>query len=241
MITRRAFIASLSCSPFALSKSWDEHAFPAWTPEFVDRMLTDSPWAKPGTLSFELEPVELQSQKYAQIGLPGGIALPGARMPGIGRPGTPQPTTRLPVRTEIYLTTRWSTALPVRRALALQEFGAEGLQNEKAIELLSTQPSEYVVEVAGFPANVVRQGAKRFEAELQETARLIVSGRRPIAATSSHVPDYGNHLVATLRFPRFEGLTLKDGSIEIIATSRRMNIRERFRLKDMVYDGNLEL
>jgi hypothetical protein len=47
--------------------------------------------------------------------------------------------------------------------------------------------------------------------------------------------------MAMLRFPRFENLAPKDGTIELAAQSRRMNIRERFKLKDMVYGGSLEL
>lgn len=251
-ITRRVFVASLSCSSYALSKSWDDQAFPAWTPEFVERMLTGSPWAKAGTLSFELEPDQrLQPSNYAQIGLPGGIGLPRSGIPGVGWPSggsrTDTPPTTWPggggssARTEIYLTTRWSSALPIRRALALQEFGAEGLQSEKAIELLNRREPEYVLEVAGFPATVIRQGAKRFAAELLDTARLIVPGRRPIAATSSHVPEYGMHFAATLRFPRLEDLTPKEQTIDLLARSGRKNIRERFKLKSMVYGGNLEL
>jgi hypothetical protein len=111
---------------------------------------------------------------------------------------------------------------------------------KKAIALLNRRESEYMVEVAGFPTTVIRQGAKLFSAELLETARLHVPGRRAISASSSHLPGYGMHLMATLRFPRFENLP-KDGTIELVAQSRRMNIRERFKLKDMIYASSLEL
>jgi hypothetical protein len=256
-VTRRIFLGSLICAPLAPSKSWDEPAFPAWTPEFVDRMLADSPWAKQGTLSFELDPVQrLQSSSYAQIGLPGGIGLPGAGIPGVGWPtggsrtGTPPSTwprsggssgRGSSVRTEIYLTTRWSSALPIRRALALQEFGAGDLDAEKAVEMLNQQPADYVIEVAGFPTTVIRQGAKRFAAELLDSARLLVRGRPPMPPTSAEVPEYGMHLVATLRFQRFKDLAPNEGLIELSAESGRMSIRERFKLKNMLYGGVLEL
>jgi hypothetical protein len=232
-ITRRAFVASLSCTPYALSKSWNDQPFPSWTPEFVDRLLTDSPWAKPGTVSYEYESVQrMQPSNFAQISLPGGISLPGS---GRSRSGSPS------VRTEIYITTRWSSALPIRRALALQEFGAAGLDSDKARELLQTREQEYVVDVAGFPTTAIRQGPKRFEAELLNSARILAPGRRPISAISASVPEHGMHLIATLRFPRFEDLDRKEGTIEFLAQAGRMSIRERFKLKDMVYAGNLEL
>ena len=233
-ISRRVFIASLSSAPYAFSKLREEPVFPAWSPEFVDRMLTDSPWAKQGTVSFELEPVQhLQSSSYTQIGIP-GLGWPTGRSTGSGGAASS-------VRTEIYLTTRWSSALPIRRAIALQDFGADGLQSDKAFELLNRQPTEYVIEIAGFPATMIRQGANRFEAELLRSARLLVKDRTPMRATSAHVPEYGNHLVATLRFPRWADLSAREGTIDVTAQSGRMSIRERFKLKDMVYGGNLEL
>jgi hypothetical protein len=246
------FVASLGFAPFAISRSWEDQPFPSWTVEFVDRMLTDSPWAKQGAVSFELDPIQhLQPASYAQIGLPGGIGLPGSGIPGVGWPSggsrTGNPPSTWPrgggssVRTEIYLTSRWSSALPIRRALALQEFGADGLETEKALELLNASPAEYVIEVAGFPTTAVPQGAKKFAAELLDTARLTVRGRPPMPATSCDVPEYGMHLVATLRFPRFKDLSAGEGQIEVVAQSRRMNIRERFKLKSMVYAGSLEL
>jgi hypothetical protein len=251
-MTRRLFVSALCTAPYALSRSWDDQAFSSWTPEFVDRLLTDSPWSRQSTVAFELEPVQrLQSSDYAQIGLPGGIGFPGGGIPGTrwpsggSRTGSQSPTWpgggASSVRTEIYLTTRWSSALPIRRGLAIQEFGAGGLENEKALELLNAEQTEYVIEIAGFPTTIIRQGAKKFAAELLKSARVVVPGRAPLRATSSYVPEYGMHLVATLRFPRFDDLDSKDGTIEVNAQSGNMNIRERFKLKDMMYGGKLEL
>ncbi len=142
---------------------------------------------------------------------------------------------------EIFLTTRWASALPIRRARALQEFGRDRLESQEADELLNTPPRDYKVEIAGFPTTIIRQGGKRFAAELRESARLAVPGRRPVAAASSNVPEYGMHLMATLSFPRFEDLDPKEGYVDLSATVRGMKLRERFKLKEMMYSGNLEL
>ncbi|MEP7363262.1 MAG: hypothetical protein ABI972_08400 [Acidobacteriota bacterium] len=266
-LTRRIFVASLGCTAFLLSKPSDEKAFPSWTAEYVDRMLTNSPWAKESTVSFRLDAAPNRySSDFAQIGFPGGIGLPGSgtsgsripgwpsgggntgssprTWPGGSRTGGSSRTGGAPgtgSKTEIYLVTRWSSALPIRRALALQEFGINGLNDEKAVELLNRNEPDYVVEIAGFPTTAIRQGAEKFAAELLRTARLTVPNRPPIAATASNVPEYGMHLVATLRFPRFENLAAKEGTIDLFAESGRMRIQERFKLREMVYDGRLEL
>ena len=259
--TRRLFLISLSSAPWALSKSWDDPTFPSWSPEFIDKLHTDSPWAKPSTVRVELDAIQRivePSSSFVQIELPAGIGLPrtGSPIPGVGWPtggsrtGTGRPPTTGSstggdrttggTRAEIFLTTRWASALPIRRARALQQFGRDGLESDGAVELLKT-PSEYVVEIAGFPTTIIRQGGERFAEELKESARLASPGRKSLAATSCKVPPHGMHLMATLAFPRFEGLDPKEGYIELSATLRGIELHERFKLKQMIYSGNLEL
>ena len=145
-------------------------------------------------------------------------------------------------RAEIFLTTRWASALPIRRAMALAQFGEAGLQDERAVDLLSRSEPEYVIEVAGFPTTLIHQGAEKFEAELLKSTRLYTPTSRPVPPSSVTVPPHGMHLMATLRFPRFEGLDTKDGWIELaMAQPGAFKFQERFKLKDMVYEGRLEL
>jgi hypothetical protein len=98
-----------------------------------------------------------------------------------------------------------------------------------------------VVEIAGFPATIVRQNAERFAKELKKSARLTVPGRRSVGAVSSEMPEPGMHLMATLTFPRFENLHQQEEHIELSASVRGIKISERFKLKEMLYGGNLEL
>lgn len=157
----------------------------------MDRVLTDSPWAKPTT-----------------------VAVPE-------------------LRGEIYLTIRWATALPVRQAFAIQQ--------SKAPETIEIAEPEYVIEIAGFPTTLIRKGTSRFKAELTESARLTVPGRRSSKPVSAYVPEHGMHLMATLRFPKFEGLDAKEGDVTLHAASGSLKVDQRFKLKDMIYDGRLEL
>jgi hypothetical protein len=199
-------------------------------------MLTDSAWARSTTLAFELhDERRFKPTSFLQIGMP---RMPG--IPGLGS-GRQSPGTGSSVRTEIYLTTRWASALPIRQALALSEFGVAGLDNDRAVELLKPNEQEYVIEIAGFPTTLIRQGAERFAEELQKTARLTVPSRPAIVPASVNVPPHGMHLMATLRFPRLADLATKDGTIELSLESGAFKIRERFKLEKMVYEGQLEL
>ena len=211
-VTRRLFLTSLGAGSLSFSRSRETRSFPNWSADHIDRILTDSPWAKEKALGFQL-PAVFSRQA-------GGAA--GARA-------------------EIYLTVRWASALPVRQAIALQQFGANGLLDEKARELLDRHEEEYVVEIAGFPTTLIRQGARRFEAELAKSATLSIGGRRSLSPSSVHVPEHGMYLMATLRFPRLPNLTATDGDVTIYAQSGALEIEQRFKLKEMMYEGRLEL
>jgi hypothetical protein len=251
-MTRRFFLTLVGAAPLMVAESWEQDSFPNWTQDFVDKLLTDSPWAKPVTVAFEFQPAPKQLQSdFFQIGLPGGPGWP-TRIPGTGWPGggrTRGPRTPAPgqggenpsVRTEVYLTIRWSSALPIRQALALERWGRDGLQNPKAVEFLNHQEPDYVVEIFGLPAIMVPRGTRRLEEQLAKTATLFLKGHRPMQAASAEVPEYGEHLLATLRFPRFEAITADDGIMEFQASAGPMKIEKKFKLKPMVYRGRLEL
>lgn len=243
--TRRIFLAAGALAPLA-ARNWERTAFPDWTDEHVDKLLTDSPWARPSTLPFRFSAPARRPfaiSEFAQIGEP--LGLPKGWPTGNGSPNNRTPRiddgNAQPVQTEIYLTTRWSSALPIRQALALHQYGRSGLQNPKAVELLKGSESEYVLDVAGFPVGMVPQGVRRFEAELLQSATLLVKGRKALRAKAASVPEHGNHLVGTLRFPRFENLSEGDGFIEFAALAGPMEIHQKFKLRDMSYSGRLEL
>lgn len=235
----------------ARAAPWDEYPFREWSDKVVDKLLTDSPWAHGLTVSFEFQPArdELRSD-LLQIGLPPTSPLP--RVPGIGwpggqrrdrfpSPGGPSPGGYPSVRTEAYLTVRWSSALPVRQALALEQWGRRGLETKAAVEFLEREQTEYIIEIFGLPGVLAKNGTKRMEEGLAKSATLRVKGLEPIKPTSAYVPGYGEHLSAELRFPRPESIDGDMGQIELEAQTGPVEIQTKFKLKDMVYQGRLEL
>lgn len=239
---RRLFLASMAGAAFG--KNWDKPEYPNWTREFVDEMLTDSPWARQLTAPFVLPNVAPFAASFSQIGLPGGIGLP--RIPGVGWPGGGGDR-RFPVpggggsrgdgrssggvKTEAYLTVRWSSALPVRQSLALVEHAKD----------VAPAPKDYLIHIAGIPTVVAGESTAPMEKVLLKTAALSVKGRRSVYASSAEVPEHGTHLMAALRFPRMEGLEPSEGMVEFFAEAGPIKVLQRFPLKAMVYRGNLEL
>lgn len=231
------------------ARDWNKHPFPDWDRELADKIMTDSPWAKQITSSFEYQAPPLTNliSSFDQIGFP-GPGLPtgwpgGSRLP---RTGTGTPQTRLPgpapaVKTEAYLTVRFSSALPVRQAMAIAEFGKQGLETERARKLLEERPEDVVVDIFGLPHMLAPQGAAKLADKLRETATLHVKGKRPVRATFVHIPEHGFHLAAALRFPRWDALDAGDGVLELTAEAGIAPVKVKFVLKDMVYGGRLEV
>jgi hypothetical protein len=235
-----------------MAKSWEQPPFPNWNAEFIDRILTDSPWAKQFTVTFRLQQQAFPLQSdFAQfpgggIGLPTGIpgvGWPGggSRIPGGGgQPRSGGDSGGLGSRAEMYLTARWSSALPVRQALALQQFGRGGLDHPKALELLNRPQNDHLLEIFGFPTIVYPQGGKVLEQQLRKTAQLAAGSGR-VQAKEVEMPEHGMHLLATIWFPRLKELTENDGVIKLTAQAGGARIEQQFKLKPMIYRGTLEI
>lgn len=252
------FVCALTAAPVALAKNWEQPAFPNWSPDFIDDLLTDSPWARSSTVKFMWQPapnqVVTQSFQIGEMPLPGRLPRTstggGGGWPGGGGPasggGYPRPEdTRLPppqpTRTEMYLTVRFASALPVRQALAISEFGRNALDSPRAVEILQAKPKEYVIEVAGVPTTSISQGPKWLADELKKSSRLFLKGQRPLSPTSVEIPEQGMHLIATLKYPKFDDIGPDDGTIQFLGAAGTIRIEQQFKLKLMTYHGRLEL
>lgn len=143
-------------------------------------------------------------------------------------------------RSELYLTVRWASALPMRQANAV----ALGRDSHAAKLMLAAAPKEYIIEVAGFPAGALGPaGPKGLERELAASAALAGKKGPSLAANFTSVPEFGSHMMAEIRFPRQHAFTLEDEWVEFraLVLKGRVNIRARFVLKAMLYGAKLEL
>ena len=223
-----------------LAGRWETARFPEWSESFIDRLVTNSPWARPwkGTaVRQESTRRILSSWSQVGIGLPGQI--PGVRWPrspGQGRV-PPQQQPDPVIRVAVDLTIRWASALPIRQAIALQQFGRAGLGDPRAIEMIGIEPEHFIIELAGFPRILLNE---QFERDLRK-ARLVVPGRRPTTPLSVTVPGIGTHLTASLRFTRANGLQPEGTHIGLQIETGTLRVDEEFKLRSMIYNGHLEL
>ena len=155
------------------------------------------------------------------------------------------------------MTIRWCSALPIRQALAAHRYGSEAQQDED----LQREATHYSIGLTGATAALFSDGSEAepdsdpWEAlteRLKAESSLKVSGREPIQPVEIElrkVPDLDvgdaqevaeQHEILVL-FPRSLAISLQDKQVEFVTRVARQKVKKKFKLKDMVYKGELEL
>jgi len=217
MISKLAFLSIGLTMALAAADFWTKPAT-EWNEKEVDQMLSDSPWA---------------DRMAVETGQRGNLSTAeDGKGPMQGNLTTP-------------IVVAWRTALPIRQAIAKRSGAAA---NE-------ADPTVSVLLVSGFPA--------QFRAETADMAKLIadttikVKGKADIHPTEIQIPAAAPAAAAPgggkgkgfggapfdllMAFPKSLGLTVDDKEIDFITKVGKMTVRKKFKLKDMVYNGKLEL
>jgi hypothetical protein len=134
----------------------------------------------------------------------------------------------------LSLVVRFVSALPVRQAMMRARYGDKVGNSPEASKVLSTPDNYYVVALAG-----LRRPPGDVQA-IKEKSALRVKGKEPFGP----VQVQAENGMIVLFFPR-EGhpIAVEDGEVEVQVRlpSLASPIRRSFKLKDMLYDGKLEL
>lgn len=236
----------------AASSSWQKDDPSQWTSADVYQILNNSAWSKSASVNIATAP------GYGNSGSNGGNGgtwgsdgpMPGGGMGrmggggmgggGMGRgrgggyPRNQQSTT---------VTVRWESALPVRLAEAKTSGGP--------VDPAALKPlSEYVIVVIGLPkSGFGSQGPTTGSGDDSEDSRLadrlkavtvLSFGHEQLNPTKVEL-DQGRDARAIFHFDKSEPITLENKNAEFRITAERMELRKKFALKDMEYQGKLEL
>ena len=212
-----AFVLSAVC---VAANGWESSEFTGWSDQTLQELLADSPWAGPATVT---------------------------------RPRTP--STDTPVIDKAVVT--WTTALPMRQALVRQAVGLNGTVTKDAATYLSLTPNSYVVAllVSGAPSSVTY--AARAQEVQKETFIMRTDGRSPLEAQtveaqavdqtgklltgSPALSPEGGSTLFVFQFSKGLVLTMIDREVEFVTKVGGHTIKKKFKMKDMVYKGELAL
>lgn len=242
---------------------WQNKAFQDWTDEDARSILTDSPWAKPVPMPVSGRPGIVVIEPGANGATPPTASLgnpanttSGTNMTNSGNPGsqgpaetgglhnlpsTPTPSaisgnTGAPAG-QAGVTIIWASAIPIRLAVLKLRSGAN-TPTEDEIQRVKHERPNYVIAVVGLPAP---EGGSDPKA-LANDAFLTIRGKAPLMANDSSYRRIGNSDVYFFRFTRASlSISSTDEQVEFRMTMGRIELKRKFDLRGMQYQGQLTL
>jgi hypothetical protein len=174
----------------------------------------------------------------------GGGGLTGESGGGMG-PGGGAPA--------IVFRVMWMSAMPIKIAQVRSRLGAEAETSEQAKKYLATPETHYVIAVAGgMPMRSMggpsggdrKQGPMTFPpdviAKIKESTILTWKGHEGLHPDQITAPKEGQ-TAWIYSFPKTHPIELEDKEVEFFTKRGPMEIRKKFKLKEMVYKGELAL
>ncbi len=212
----------LACAALAAADFWEEKDFTTWSDKEAAKMLTDSPWAKKAVVMLGgLNP-------EAPAGFQGG-AVPecgGAQFQGIRR---------------FDVTVAWSSALPLKQALIRLRVGLDTAIPAEGQEMLDKEELFYTLSVVNLPQPF--SALTQMQDAVQAATMLKRKNGDSIApAEIGFFRESEQTIQVVYQFPKSDAITLDDEEVEFITKLGPDNeIKKKFKLKDMVFGGQLAL
>ena len=136
---------------------------------------------------------------------------------------------------------RWFSALPVKQASVKLRYGneaataADGLTYPRAGGAPTTSSRWRACRgrMAGF--------MQRAPDQIKQNTSLRRKGKEPIAPADLEITTQMEKTDLYFVFPRTDPITLDDKDVEFLMKTDRMEIKRKFKLKKMVFNGQLEL
>jgi hypothetical protein len=230
---------------------WQAKPFNDWNDKDVQKMLQSSPWAKPFSVALAGGGSDTsKGGKRAGSSSGGGSQMNGpagtAEQGGLGRyagstgdPGAGSsggggvPT--------INLIVRWQSARPVREAVVKAKFGNEATTSPEAKKALEEPVDHYILAIGGVPKGALQGDAEELKKQMLGQGILLIKGKDPIKAVDFITQGTGRTAEVLFAFPKTTPITEDDKEVEFIVKIGDFNIKQKFRLKDMLINGKLDL
>jgi hypothetical protein len=210
----------LAVSVASAAEFWETKPFLEWSDKEADRILTDSPWA--AIVAIPLP----NTGPVATDGGGGGRGGGGAE--GFG-----------PGPRRVRVTVSWRSALVMKQAMVRQQIGQRGTITPEAQTYLDAADEHYVIGLQGIPPQYAMPGR---DSPLVATAFLRRDGKAPIPLQQATPQMMRGGVLLLLRFPKTDPITLADEDVELDAKFGELQqIKKKFKLKDLVYRGELAL
>lgn len=241
---------------------WQNSDAGQWTSDDTYQILHNSPWTRTVKLKVSNDSSGGLGNQTAGGGsnpntapTPGGMGggmgrrggMGGGRSGGTYSSGGRNTSSSEPKTGPTEVTVQWQSALVVRMA-AQKSVGGP-------VEPTSFKPlDEYVIAVIGLPITALGGRAasadsdstlsgeeeQRIEEHVKSSASILRSGHDRLTPTKVEL-DQGADGRMLIHFPKSDRITASEKSVEFRLVTGRAEVRKKFPLKEMEYQGKLEL
>lgn len=257
-VDRRSLLLALGAAAVPLrvfaADPWTRD-FSEWNEKDIQKIMQDSPWAKNASV-----PVGMSGgpggggrgsrgrggggMTDASAGTGGGMG--GGGNLGGGPPGSSQSGEMsssgggAPALNFLIL---WQSAAPVKAAMVRRRMGKEADTSEQAKAFIQKEETDYVVALIGPPMPGMggpMPGGPDAEKLVAEATTLSWKGHEGVHPVKTIMPKE-NAPYFVFHFAKTHPIELEDKEVEFATRRGSMEIKKKFKLRDMVYNGKLAL
>ena len=246
-------MAALAATALLASSNWSNQDASQWTGHEAFEILHNSPWSKKVKMKPSTEGSTLADRTASQPNGPPPPSAGGMGRRGMGRSQTtyssgsrgapPSGGKSQPVE----VTVQWQSALVVRMA--------EAKVAGDSVDTGSLKPlDEYVIAVIGLPITALGGRAASLDSEttssladqervadsVKSSAALLRSGHDPLKPIKVEL-DQGKDGRMLVYFSKSDPINSSNKTVEFHVPTKSGDLRVKFPLKDMEYQGKLQL
>jgi hypothetical protein len=232
---------------------WQSKPFMQWSDKDLHRMIENSPWAKPQSISMGGAELPAGGGRGRRGGAPSTEVTGAAEDPGFGGPGgqsmgggrnrgggdTDEMMRQAPP--SLNLVVRWQNALPVKQALVRLKYGSETATSPDAKKALESGENVYVIAVTGVARNMLAANPESIKKALIDRTTLAAKGKDELKPTDIQFGRADRSFEVYFVFPKKTEFVVDDKEVEFSTRFENITVKQKFRLKDMLYDGKLAL
>jgi hypothetical protein len=246
--TLAAFFVFAIC--LAAADFWQSKPASDWGEKDLQKMLNNSPWAHQVTVSMNgPTPPSVGSSGGGgadEGGAPapisegggggrGGRGGKGGSAAGAGGEGLGGSASMPPI------VIRWQSALPIKQAMVRLRFGAEAATSADAKQILEREDPGYVIILSGPLRPFLRGSTETLKKAIMDISSLSVKGKDPLKPMDVQIGGTQRAVEMVLIFPKTTPYTVDDKEVEFSTKLGDLPLKNKFRFKDMVFNGKLEL
>jgi hypothetical protein len=225
---------------------WTTKPFTEWNEKEVQKILSDSPWTGRVTVTGGVGAGIAEAGGGGRGGGRGGGGGGGRGGPqgdaASADPGIDGGGGGLGAGGGVSVTLIWQTALPVRQALVKRQYGAEAGTSPEAKAKLDRVDQYYVLTLGGMPGYALGAAQGDRKAALLESTTVTVYGKPPLKAVEVQVTGGGRGPgIVSFVFPKTTTFTVDDKEMEFASKFGVTSVKRKFKLKDMVFNGKVEM